>query len=182
MDGIILYRSKYGATRRYAGWLAEETGFPCVDVRKTDIREVRRHEVIVFGGAIYASGISGLSFLRRHIDDLRGRKVIAFCCGASPYEESAFRQIRERNMTGPLSDVPLYYCRGAWDMAAMSFMDRTLCTLLRNSVAKKAPADYEPWEKALMEAGDGSCDWTDRAYLTPILEAIDGPGPGTTAR
>ncbi len=26
MNGIILCTSKYGATRRYAGWLAEETG------------------------------------------------------------------------------------------------------------------------------------------------------------
>ena len=27
MKGIILYKSKYGATKRYAQWLSEETGF-----------------------------------------------------------------------------------------------------------------------------------------------------------
>lgn len=27
MNGIILYTSKYGSTKRYADWLAEETGF-----------------------------------------------------------------------------------------------------------------------------------------------------------
>ena len=31
--GIILYRSKYGATARYAEWLAEETGF---DILRTN--------------------------------------------------------------------------------------------------------------------------------------------------
>lgn len=173
MDGIILYRSKYGATRRYALWLSEETGFACMDVRKADIQEVLRHDVIVFGGAIYASGISGLSFLRKHVGTLRGRKIIAYCCGVSPYKDSMFQRIRERNMTGALADVPLFYCRGAWDMSAMTFMDRTLCAMLRNSVAKKDPADCEAWEKALMEAGDGRRDWTDRSYLAPILSAIE---------
>ena len=27
-NGLILFQSKYGAARRYAGWLAEATGFP----------------------------------------------------------------------------------------------------------------------------------------------------------
>ena len=27
MNGVILYQSKYGATKRYAEWLSEETGF-----------------------------------------------------------------------------------------------------------------------------------------------------------
>ncbi len=31
--GMILYQSKYGAARKYAGWLREETGF--------EIREVK---------------------------------------------------------------------------------------------------------------------------------------------
>ena len=30
MNGIILYQSKYGATKKYAQWLSEETGFCCV--------------------------------------------------------------------------------------------------------------------------------------------------------
>ena len=28
--GIILYQSKYGATKKYAKWLSEETGFPFI--------------------------------------------------------------------------------------------------------------------------------------------------------
>lgn len=57
-------------------------------------------------------------------------------------------------------------------MDGMSIVDRNLCKLLRTVVAKKDPAEYEIWEKALMAAGDEKCDWTDRAYLEPILTAI----------
>lgn len=57
-------------------------------------------------------------------------------------------------------------------MEAMSFGDRTLCKMLQKAVAKKKPEDCEIWEKALMEAGDKKCDWTDKSYIVPILEAI----------
>ena len=42
----------------------------------------------------------------------------------------------------------------------------------RKAVAKKDPSDYEIWEKALMEAGDNNCDWTDKKYIEPIIECI----------
>ena len=168
MNGVILYQSKYGATKRYADWLSEETGFKCVETRKADINEIITYDTIILGGAIYA----GLSFLKKNIKKLAGKKIVVFCCGASPYEEKAVQQIREHNMKGDLSDIPLFYCRGAWNLDAMSFKDRTLCKLLRKSVEKKDPSEYELWEKALMEAGDDKCDWTDKKYLDPILECI----------
>ncbi len=35
MNGIILYQSKYGSTKKYADWISEETGFPCVGTKKS---------------------------------------------------------------------------------------------------------------------------------------------------
>lgn len=172
MKGIILYTSKYGATRRYADWLAEETGFDCVEVKKAKIEDVKQYDAVLLGGGVYASGIAGLSFLRKHMDQLQGKKVIVFCDGMSPYEDAAIRLIVDRNMKDALADVPCFYCRGAWNMDALSFFDKSLCRMLRKAVAKKKPEDYEPLEKALMEAGDSNCDWTDKAYLAPVLEAL----------
>ena len=38
--GMILYQSKYGAARKYAGWLREETGFEIREVKNCKIEEV----------------------------------------------------------------------------------------------------------------------------------------------
>lgn len=172
MKGIILYASKYGATKRYAEWLAEKTGFDCVETKKAKIEDVKQYDTILLGGGIYASGIAGLSFLKKNITHLREKKVIVFCDGASPYEERAFQQIVAHNLKDSLAGLPCFYCRGAWDPDAMSLADRTLCRMLQKAVAKKKPEDCEIWEKALLEAGDQKHDWTDRSYLAPILEAI----------
>ena len=170
MNGIILYKSKYGSTKRYAEWLSLETGFDLCDVEKAKIQKVEQYDIILFGGGIYASGIAGLNFLKKNIGHLDGKKVLVFCDGASPYDESAFLEIKKRNMRGALEHIPLFYCRGEWDMQAMSFVDRNLCKMLRKAVAKKEPSEYELWETALMAAGEEKCDWTDKTYLKPILE------------
>lgn len=35
MDGVILYQSKYGATKKYADWISEETGFECIETKRS---------------------------------------------------------------------------------------------------------------------------------------------------
>lgn len=172
MTGVILYRSKYGATKKYAQWISEETGFPCRETSKTNIRDILFCDVIVLGGGIYAGGIAGLPFLKKHIQQLRGKKIIVFCDGASPCEAAEFQETLDRNMAGDLSGIPCFYCRGAWNMDIMNFTDRSLCKLLLSSVQKKKPEDCAVWERALREAGDQKCDWTDKKYIEPILREI----------
>ncbi len=172
MKGIILYKSKYGATRKYANWLSEDTGFDVKELAKVKMSDLSEYALIIIGGGIYASGVAGLDFLKKNIDSLSDKKMIVFCDGASPYEEKSFEAIRNHNMKDKLKNIPFFYCRGGWDMEAMTFVDRNLCKMLRKAVSKKDPSQYEVWEAALMAAGESKCDWTDRKYLHPILDEI----------
>lgn len=172
MNGVILFQSKYGATKKYADWISNKTGFNVIETKKAKLGEVQKYDTIILGGGIYASGIAGLSFLRKNMNDLQNKKIIVFCVGASPYEEKAFQEIVQHNMKDKLSSIPCFYCRGAWDIASMSIVDRNLCKMLRTAVAKKPPEEYELWERALMAAGEESCDWTDEKYIEPILEIL----------
>jgi len=171
--GIILYQSKYGATKKYAQWLQEATGFECVETKKADVKKVQEYDIIILGGGVYASGILGLSFLKKNIQHLSGKRIATFCVGASPYDEKAMKENREHNFKDALKDIPCFYCRGAWDENAMSFTDRNLCKLLKKAVAKQDPSTYEPWQRALMEAVGTKCDWTNREYIEPIVEWVN---------
>lgn len=170
--GIIIYQSKYGATKKYAEWLQAMTGYHCAETSKAAVNEVAQYDTIVLCGGIYASGIAGLSFLKKNIDKLKHKKTAILCVGASPYDESAFAAIKEHNLTGDLRNIPLFYGRGAWNESKMKFMDRTLCKMLQKSVAKKDPSTHEPWMKALMGAVGKDCDWTDKKYLIPLIDYL----------
>ncbi len=170
--GIILYKSKYGATKKYVKWLSEETGYDFLDVKKANIKDLEDYELIIFCGAIYASGISGLSFLRKNISLLKDKEIVVFCVGASPYDQNAFDEMKKQNLKEDLKDIPVFYGRGTWNEEKMTFKDRTLCKLLKKSIAKKDPATYEPWMRALMSADGQNCDWTDQSYLKPLIAYI----------
>lgn len=113
MNGIIVYQSKYGATKKYASWISDKTGFECIEIKKTTISYVKKFDTIILGGGIYASGISGLSFLKKNIKELQKKKIIVFCVGASPYDEKTFHEIVRHNMNDNLSLISCFYCRGA---------------------------------------------------------------------
>ncbi|MCI5924917.1 MAG: flavodoxin domain-containing protein [Oscillospiraceae bacterium] len=172
IKGIIIYQSKYGATRKYAEWIQAMTNFHCMETSKAQVGEVAQYETILLCGGVYASGIAGLSFLKKNIDKLKKNKLAILCVGASPYDESAFAEIKAHNLTGDLRDIPLFYGRGAWNESKMKFMDRTLCKMLQKSIAKKDPRTYEPWMKALMCAAGQNCDWTDKKYLIPLMDYL----------
>lgn len=173
MNGIIIYKSKYGATKKYAEWLSEATGFPCVSTKEADINKVAECDVVIVGGGVYASGIACTSYLKKNIGKLKGKKIIVFTCGASPYDKESVDAVIEMNMKDELKGIPVFYCRGTFDLKNMSFIDKNLCTMLRKSLLKKDPNEMAVWEKALVEATDNEAhDWTDKSYLEPVLEAI----------
>ena len=173
--GLVVYRSKYGATKRYAEWFARQMGYDLVENKGLGAAAFAAYDTVVFFCAIYASGMSGVNTLRKHWPVLGKKRLAIFCVGASPYDAQAFNAIKQQNLKGALKDVPVFYGRGAWNEAALSFADRTLCRMLMKSVAKKNPAELAPWEQALMEAQGRHCDWTDARHLEPLVEFIQEP-------
>ncbi len=173
-NGIILYQSKYGATQKYAQWLGEETGFSTIETKRAKLENVLSYDTIILMGGVYASGVAGLSFLKKHFQLLKSKQIFIFAVGASPYDEAAIQQAKAHNLQGEMSELPFFYGRGAWDFKGMTFVHRTLCSMLMKAVAKEDPATHEPWQKALMEAAktEGACDWTDKGYLVPVVEAL----------
>ena len=169
---LILYKSKYGATKKYAYMLKKEIACDVFDVKDYQKGMFDKYELVIFASAIYASGISGLKVLKKNYAELKNKKVIIFCVGASPFDEQAFNMVKTHNLKNDLNKIPMFYGRGAWDEDKMSFKDRTLCRILQKSISKKYPHTYEPWMKALMSAVGEKCDWTDKKYLKPLIDYI----------
>lgn len=172
-QGLILVHSKYGAARKYAEWLKEKTGFPVLETKQAKEDQLARPDTVILLGGVYASGIGGMGFLRKHWQTLAGKKLAVFAVGASPYEEENLALLKQRNLRPPMEEVPCFYGRGIWNLPAMSLVDRTMCKMLQKSVAKKPVNQCQTWELALREAGENRADWTHPDYLQPLLEWIE---------
>ena len=87
------YQSKYGATAKYAKWLQECTTYDIAETKKARAETAAGYDVVILCGGIYASGIAGLSFLRKIKGSAR-EKIAVFCVGASPYDEKRWLRLR----------------------------------------------------------------------------------------
>jgi menaquinone-dependent protoporphyrinogen IX oxidase len=170
---VVVYHSKYGSTQRYAQWLAQLLDADLLESKKCRIDDLAPYEVIVYAGNIYASALAGSSVLKKNFGRLAGKKIVFLAVGASPEDPKAIGALMEHNFKGTeLAGAPVFYVRGAFDMSKMTFLDRTLCGMLKKSVAKKDSAALESWEKGLLECMDASSDWTAQENLIPLVEYI----------
>ena len=143
-SGIIIYQSKYGATKKYVDWLQEKTGFEAVETKKARPDMISGKETVILCGGIYASGIAGISFLRKNRQALQGKKTAIFCVGASPYDGKAMEEIKAHNLKEDLKDIPVFYGRGAWNESAMTFPDRTMSRCCRSQWRRRIPLLMSP--------------------------------------
>ena len=49
----VVYCSRYGSTKQYAQWLAEDLGADLYDVRRVYKEKLETYDTIVFGGGLY---------------------------------------------------------------------------------------------------------------------------------
>lgn len=173
MKGIILYESKYGATKEYAKMLSEKFGYDIRKIKEAKVSDLNNYDLVIVGGGIYATGIKAFSFLRKNFKTLNNKELIAFAVGASPFDERTLDYIRERNFNDEIRNLPLFYCRGAWNMENMSFIDKKMCQMLLKTVRKKDPKDMELWESALVEAGTSKNSWVDENNLSGLYNYIE---------
>ena len=172
MTGIILCTSKYGASKKYADWISEETGFQVIETKKADIKEVANYDHVILGGGVYASAIAGIAFLKKNIDALKGKRVIVYCCGAAPYDDEVLGMIKKKNLKDKLANVPCFYFQGMWDLEGMKFGDKTMRKMYIKMLEKKDISEVSVWERPFLEAKDKKCDWTKKEYIEPLLRLI----------
>lgn len=170
MSAIVLYKSKYGASRRYAQLLAAELG--------CEAQEVSAHSEIaancnwaIFVGGVYAGTVAGLRAFERAVRGHAARPAV-LCVGAAPADGGEVGRLSAHVRRGALADAAVFYARGAWDEQAMTLRDRAMCGLLRRAVAGRSADSCEPWMRELLSVAGQRCDWVDRGYILPLLECV----------
>ena len=175
MKTLIVYRSKYGAARQYAQWLQETLRCDCLENKDLDPARLAGYDTIVLAGGVYAGRVAGLDLVIKNPGAFAGKRLAVLATGMTPHHAELLPTLRSGNMTGPLSEMPLFYGRGGWPKARMTLPDRLLCTMLEKSVVKKDPAACAPQELPLRETAGQKrdFDWTDRSALAPLIDWVN---------
>lgn len=61
--------------KKYAEWLADDLGCEILETKSARLADIEKYDVIILGGGIYASGIAGLSFIKKNYPKLKDKKL-----------------------------------------------------------------------------------------------------------
>ncbi|MDP3177715.1 MAG: flavodoxin domain-containing protein, partial [Spirochaetaceae bacterium] len=140
MKGIVIFASRNGSTRRYASWLAEETGFALEEAGK--VRRLDGYDVVVLGSCIVAGKPAMANWIKKRWPELRGRKPVLFTvAGAEKADPKRQAWVRDGLGEAIASELPHVALDGKMVFADMRPFDRALMGLAIKMTAKKDPEE-----------------------------------------
>lgn len=173
MKSVVIYKSKYGSTKAYAEWIAEEIGCSAVDVKNIKADELSKYDTIIYGGGLYAEMIGGISFITKNFDKIKDKNIVVFTTGLTPPDcrEYYDKYVLEKNFKPYMIDkIKTFNFMGKMILEELSFPHKAaIKTLKKIMSAKENPTEME---QMLIKLCDESGDFTDRGAIKELLEYV----------
>lgn len=174
---VVVFESHYGFTKQYAKWISEELACPLYERKKFPLQDLNHYDTVIYGGGLYAGGVSGIQFLTKNWKLLAGKRLILFTCGlADPSDEENRRHIRE-GLSKALSKeilekLQLFHLRGGIDYDRLSFVHRTMMSMLRKMLLKKNAQELNEESRQLLATYGQRVNFTSRESLAPLIQEV----------
>ncbi len=172
---IVVYKSNYGSTKKYAEWIAEVLNADLYERSKITKEVIDGCTTIIYGGGVYAGNIIGLNSLLKKYENVKAKQMIVFAVGASPVSDETEKFINEALAKVGLKSVKGFYLRGALDEENMNVIHRTMMKMMRKSLSKKDESDLEYWAQEMVANGGEAVDWTDKKNINEMIKYIKSP-------
>lgn len=170
---VVIYKSKYGSTKKYAEWISTEIGADLFEASRINAKELSKYDTIIFGGFLHAVGISGVKIITDNFKELMNKKIIVFAVGCSPGRENEISQVLSKNFTeGMKEKISFFYLRGAFNYNKLDFVDKMMMNALKIKLKKMREENLDEDARVLLECYDNPVDWTNKEAITPIIESL----------
>lgn len=170
MKVLVLYESKTGYTRRYAEWISEEVKGDLLTLKEATLGRVRAADLLIFGGNIRGSIISGQEKMMRLAQKAGGKKTFYFGVGMRPVTPRTLELLRKNNWIAE----NLFYFRGGLDQEALSPGDRTMLRVYQAMLKRRR--EIHPEDEQLLRDLRVPGDFSDREQIKPLLNAVADQG------
>ena len=105
MEGLIIFKSKYGSTEEYATWIAEETGFNKKSIKEVSKGDIDNAEIIIIGSPVMAGKYTISGWVKKHWHELK-EKTVAFysVCATNTNEKEQIEKFWEASFSKEIRD------------------------------------------------------------------------------
>lgn len=171
---IILYGSKYGTTQQYAEWIAEELAAEIFEAKLITIAKLIHYDTIIYGGAMYAGGVRGISLIRKNFEKLCHKNLIVFTCGLVGLEctktfagrDACIDRIFSHEMKKNMNFFHLY---GRIDYSKLSFIHGLMMIKVRKTLSNIEFVNLSESEKLLLDSYGKKLDLMNKDSIDAIV-------------
>lgn len=169
MKTIVVYKSKYGYTKKYAEWIAE--ALQCEIKENAAFADIEDYDVIICGGGCYAGTINGAKLITKNLSRLSGKKIILFAVGSSSGADKDIISFWKKNLTDEQREnIAHFYLRGGFDYGRLGTADRLMMNMLKAHLKKIKDPDEET--RGLLAAYNTPVDFTNKERLDELLKYV----------
>lgn len=171
---VVIFESKYGSTKRYAEWISDALSCPVYEKNKFPPNELMHYDTIIYGGGLYAGGVSGISLLTKNFSLLRNKNVILFTCGlADPADPANTRHILE-SLSKVLSpempdNIQIFHLRGGIDYSKLTLVHKSMMKMLYKMLAKQDYSSLRNEDRQMLDTYGKIVDFTSRETIEPLV-------------
>lgn len=157
MNGLMLYKGKYGATMQYAMWAADALKIRIVnadDAREADFEGI---DYVIIGTSVYIGKLQIAAWLEKNGNWLKDRKLIFFIVAGTPVSQTAtltgyfVKGVPEKLRDG----ASCFFLPGRLHFKGLSLWDKILLSLGARLTAKEKVTislkDYNDVKKEHLE-------------------------------
>lgn len=168
MKAIVIYYSKTGFAKRYAGWLSEQLECELVPVEQIKSLNLEGYDTVIFASRIYAGIIQKLDWFKSL--NLPGVNKIVLATGATPAGSPEIETVIKNNFKGDLSCYKVFYLPGGLCYEKMGFADKLFMKMFSSMMKNKK--DKDKLEQDMADALGSSFDISKKEYLEPVVQYI----------
>jgi menaquinone-dependent protoporphyrinogen IX oxidase len=164
MNGLVIYKGKYGATKQYAMWIGQELKLPVASADRFPIDELPKYDYFILGSSVYIGKLEIKDWLKKNFELLQSKKLFFFQVAGSPIEQIEKRESYNKASlpTSILKKLRFYYLPGRMIMRNLSGWDRFMLKM-------GARLTKDPVEKKTMLT---DFDNVKKENILPIIETI----------
>jgi len=165
----VIYKSKYGATKKYAEWIAEALSAELLEASSIKGETLMDYDVVIYGGGLYAGTINGVKLVTNNPT----KSLVVFAVGLADPDTTDFSAILTNNFTSAqLPKIKAFLLRGAISYDKLGFAHKCMMGILKKAMAKKDLSQMSGEEKAIAETRGEDVDFTCRDSIKPLVEYV----------
>lgn len=169
---VVVYNSKSGFTQKYAKWIAEAVQADLLVGKNTKVQDLMPYDIVIFGGGLYAGGINGLKLVTNHYSQLKDKKIIVFCLGATPVRDEIVEEVKNKNLTAEQRDhIAFFMLRGGFNYHKLGSADKVLMNILKFKLKRKKVLSAD--ERGMLNSYSQPLDFTSQKNISPIVDYIN---------